>query len=140
MAKRNALFKRASELLKKDGMSQDDAIKIAYQALIESRRGRKKKGHPGGQPGTPPVTIVEDSCLGELPDCSGESSNPFRRIDGTCNNVGESRNKREIRKSGGRNRGGNVTFLQQTHISSLICSLIIAHSTTIFIIHIKYFN
>ena len=109
MAKRNALFNRASELLKKDGISQDDAIKLAYQALVKSSRssGRKKKGHPGGQKGTPPVTIVEDQCLGETPDCRGESNNPFRRIDGTCNNLGGSRNKREIRRSGGR-KGGNI--------------------------------
>ena len=109
MAKRNALFKKASELLKKDGISQDEAIQVAYRALIESRRsgGKRKKGHPGGQSGTPPVTIVEDQCLGELPDCSGELNNPFRRIDGTCNNLGGSRSKREIRRSGGR-KGGKV--------------------------------
>ena len=115
MAKRNALFKRASELLKKDGLSTDDAIQVAYQALVESRRsnGRKKKGNPGGQPGTPPVMIVENNCLGELPDCSGESNNPFRRIDGTCNNLGGSRSKRELRRSGGGRRGGgNITRLR----------------------------
>ena len=108
MAKRNALFKRASELLQKEGMSKDKAIKVAYEALIATRRnhGRKKKGHAGGQPGTLPVTIVEDSCLGELPDCAGESNNPFRRIDGTCNNVGGASTEREVR----RGRGGGGKF------------------------------
>ena len=118
MAKRNALFKRASELLKKDGLSTDDAIQVAYQALVESRRssGRKKKGNPGGQPGTPPVMIVENNCLGDLPDCTGESNNPFRRIDGTCNNLGGSRSKRELRRSGGGRRGGgNITWFRVTH-------------------------
>ena len=73
MAKRNALFKRATELLEKEGLPKDKAIEVAYEALINTRSDhrRKKKGHPGGQPGTLPVTIVEDSCLGELPDCTG---------------------------------------------------------------------
>jgi len=112
MAKRNALFKRAQELLENDGMSKDEAIDVAYKALVQARSNhrRSKKGHPGGQSGTPPVTIVEDACLGELPDCTGESSNPFRRIDGTCNNLGGSSNGREVRRRGGgngdRNGGG----------------------------------
>merc|ERR1719167_949387 len=72
----------------------------------EDQVEEKKKGHPGGQQGTPPVMIVENNCLGELPDCSGESNNPFRRIDGTCNNLGGSRSKRELRRSGGGRRGG----------------------------------
>ena len=114
MAKRNALFKRATELLEKEGMTKDKAIEVAYEALINTRSDhqRKKMGHPGGQPGTPPVTIVEDSCLGELPDCTGESNNPFRRIDGTCNNVGGTSNGREVRRGGG--GGGKILIITWT--------------------------
>ena len=114
MAKRNALFKRAAQLLEKDGLSREKAIEVAYEALIKTRSDhrRKKKGHAGGQPGTPPVTIVEDSCLGMLPDCTGESKNPFRRIDGTCNNLGGDSNEREVRSAGGRGGGGKIARLQ----------------------------
>ena len=99
MAKRNALFKRIQKMLEDDGISSEAAKKKAYEALIETRssRRRRRKGHAGGQPGTPPVTIVEDICLGDLPDCTGESRNPFRRIDGTCNNLGESFYERILR-------------------------------------------
>ena len=110
MGKRNALFRRAQELLEKEGFSKDEAIDMAYKSLIQTRRGpqHKKKGHAGGQSGsTHPVTIVEDVCLGSLPDCTGESNNPFRRINGTCNNLGESTSGREVRRRGGSGGGGN---------------------------------
>ena len=117
MAKRNALFKRAQELLENDGMSKDEAIDVAYEALVQRKSGRrKKKGHPGGQSGTPPVTIVEDACLGTLPDCTGESNNPFRRINGPCNNFGGSSNGREVRRGGGRGKGGKYLDKRRSRI------------------------
>ena len=113
MAKRNALFRKAQELLENDGFSQDEAINMAYKSLIEIRSGsqRKKGHHAGGQPGTPPVRVVEDVCLGALPDCTGESNNPFRRINGTCNNLGGSPSGRELRLKGGSRPGG--TFVDR---------------------------
>ena len=65
--------------------------------------------HPGGQPHVPPVTVVEDICIGLLPDCTGELNNPFRRINGTCNNVAGStggKGRREVCARGGQ-RGGH---------------------------------
>ena len=108
MSKRNALYRKAKQLLEKDGISENKATEVAYDSLIEVRRGdRKKHGHPGGQPDVPPVAIVEDICLGSLPDCTGESINPFRRIDGTCNNVGGNTKERLELRRGGRGGGGS---------------------------------
>ena len=89
MSRRNSLFRRAKQLLEKDGIPAKMATETAYNSLREvGREQTRKYGCPGSQPSVMPVLIVEELCNGSLPNCTGESNNPFRRINGTCNNLG----------------------------------------------------
>ena len=103
MSNRNMLFNTLVQLLKEDGHSLNDSVNIAYSSLTEKRQFKPffgpqeevtgSKGQffrtAGGQSRyTPTVPIIESICKGEPLNCANEKLNPFRRINGTCNNVG----------------------------------------------------
>ena len=98
MSNRNMLFNTLLKLLQEDGYSKMESVDIAYRSLVEKRQffpivgpqeeesGSKKQifRNPGGQY----IPAVVSICNGEPLKCTDEASNPFRRINGTCNNVG----------------------------------------------------
>ena len=105
MSERNNLFKKAVEILRKDGFSLDDAITIGSKSLHEATQlsqpfgpkvrpvlpssEEKLSRQPGGQSQyASTIPIIESICKGTPMDCTNESNNPFRRINGTCNNIG----------------------------------------------------
>jgi hypothetical protein len=103
MSNRNMLFNTMLKLLQEDGHSKEESVDLAYRSLMEERQflsvfGPKEEDsvskkpifrNSGGQfRYTPTVPIVESICKGKPLICTDESSNPFRRINGTCNNVG----------------------------------------------------
>ena len=105
MSERNNLFKKAVEILRNDGFSLDDAIAISSKSLNEASRLTRQFGpkvgpvlpsseqrlsrQPGGQSQyASTIPIIESICKGKPMDCTNESDNPFRRINGTCNNIG----------------------------------------------------
>ena len=108
MSERNGIFKKAVEILQNDGFSLDDAITIGRKSLYEATRSKpqfdpvigpvlpkvpfteqKLSRKPGGQSKyASTIPIIESICKGKPMDCTNESNNPFRRINGTCNNIG----------------------------------------------------
>ena len=108
MSERNGIFKKAVEILQNDGFSLGDAITIGRKSLYEATRSKpqldpvigpdlpkvpfteqKLSRKPGGQSKyASTIPIIESICKGKPMDCTNESNNPFRRINGTCNNVG----------------------------------------------------
>ena len=91
------------KLLQEDGYTKKESVDIAYRSLMEKRQffplvGPKEEDsgsnkaifrNSGGQfRYTSTVPIVESICKGETLDCTEEESSPFRRINGTCNNLG----------------------------------------------------
>ena len=93
MSKRNSLFRKAKQLLEKEGHPESKAIEIAYNSLIRARQDRSTTEFTGSgeTPGSSPIAVVEDICLGTVLDalsCTEEEVNPFRKLDGRCNNVG----------------------------------------------------
>ena len=105
MSERNNLFQKAVEILQEDGFSLDDAITIASKSVQQATRLSRRFGpnvgpvlpssekklsrQPGGQSQyASTIPIIESICKGTPMDCTNELSNPFRRINGTCNNIG----------------------------------------------------
>ena len=109
MSERNALFKKVVEILKNDGTPLDEAAKLAHESIVKTRQFLPLPGQggpgkdtsnpvdsekvlfrkPGGQSQySSTIPIVESICKGTPIDCRDELYNPFRRINGTCNNLG----------------------------------------------------
>ena len=93
MSNRNSLFRKAKQILENEGHSEDKATAMAYNSLIQSREQDHiiKYTGSGETPGSSPIAIVEDMCLETLLgtlNCTEDEFNPFRRLNGMCNNVG----------------------------------------------------
>ena len=101
MYKRNRIFQRIQEQLENSGYSKNDSVQIAYKSVTDTRRIDEILSHsndnhgelvfkrPGGQNNAvAPIPILQNACSENEPSCTGESNNPFRKINGQCNNLG----------------------------------------------------
>ena len=86
MARRNSVFRKITDNLMSDGFSNEQAKKLAKDAVRQSRKhGKGRPAGHGNQNDVNPVTIVDDACIGIPVTCNSNSK--FRTIDGKCNNL-----------------------------------------------------